>query len=110
MSDSIRRGRTAYEILAYPHLRKREGEDKSARHEQIEAELRSSREYQGRDRVELTDAEQAIVQRLCETPRYALGKDGKRTLQPKIPFNPERRLYNYADIIGPAPKSPPHAQ
>ena len=83
---------------------------KSARHEQIEAELRSDREYQGWDHVELTEAEQTIVQRLCETPRYAMGKDGKRTLQPKIPFHPEQRIYDYADVIGPAPKSPPQGK
>jgi hypothetical protein len=39
-------------------------------------------------------------------PRYSIGRDGRRTLQPKIPFNPQQRIYNYTDIIGLATENP----
>jgi hypothetical protein len=57
--------------------------------------------------AEKVSKEQSIVRRLCETPRYAIGRGGKETLQPKIPFNPQRRIYNYTDVIGPAQKDVP---
>ena len=98
----MRKIRTAYEIVAYPHIQRMPYDnDKSFRQELIEDELTTDREFNNRDRVELTHTELGILQRLCETPRYHLGKDGKRTLQPAIPFNPQQRIYNYADIIGP---------
>jgi hypothetical protein len=102
IEDSINRIRTAYEITAYASIQQR------PRRELIESELQRDREYRGRESVELTDAEQKIVQRLCETPRYAI-RGGKETLQPKIPFNPQQRIYNYTDIIGPMPKNPPQS-
>ena len=101
IEDSIRRVRTAYEIAAYASIQQQPRKD------MIAHELQRDREYGGRESVELTDAEQAIVRRLCETPRYAIGRGGKETLQPKIPFNPQRRIYNYTDVIGPATKDVP---
>ena len=106
----MRKIRTAYEVVAYPHIQKLPSETgKSYRQELIEDELTADRQIHDRDRVELTQTELGILQRLCETPRYHLGKDGKQTLQPAIPFNPQQRIYNYADIIGPAPKTEPPA-
>jgi hypothetical protein len=111
IQENMRKVRIAYEIAAYSSIRKELwGNEKSFMHGIVEQDLKMDREFRNRDAVELTPAEQALVGRLCETPRYTEdNRTGQRTLQPKIPFDPERRVYNYADIIGPAPRSEPPA-
>jgi hypothetical protein len=105
----MRNVRIAYEIAAYSSVQRLPIEtEKSFMQGIIEQDLKMDQEFNKRNAVELTPAEQALVERLCKTPRYTVdGRTGQRTLQPQIPFDPDRRIYNYADIIGPTPGSEP---
>jgi|SRR3954470_21593812 hypothetical protein len=99
LKDTIRRVRTAYEIIAYPQCQER------GRRYNIETQLRQDQEFFERDKVELNDAEMDIVRKLCETPRYAL-RQGLKEPQPKIPFDPQKRVYNYAEVLNAPPGKP----
>jgi hypothetical protein len=111
IQESMLKVRTAYEIAAYSSVQRLPIEkEKSFMQGIIEEDLKMDREFRNRNAVELSLAEQALVGRLCKTSRYTGdGRTGQRTLQPQIPFDPDRRIYNYADIIGPGPKPEPPA-
>jgi hypothetical protein len=94
IKDSIQKVTRAYAIAAYPQCKD------WGRREDIEWQLRADRQHLGRDSVQLDDAELEIVQQLCETPRYALHRDTE-TLQPPIPFDPQKRTYNYSEVLRP---------
>ena len=79
MRESLKKVKRAYEVIAYPHV-KYEGW-----RECIQAELGREREWQGRDQVELNDAELRIVGKLAATA--------------KIPFDPQRRVYSYGEVL-----------
>lgn len=99
LQETINNVDAAYKITAYlqckqPHLQK-----------SIAFSLELDREGHGRDQVTLTDAEMEILRRLCKTPRYALTIDETRRNKepvamplPQIPFNPEKRVYRYAEV------------
>jgi hypothetical protein len=57
------------------------------------------RDIRGRDQVTMNDAELEIIGKLCTTPRYKKYRDGTMMLQPEIPFNPQKRIYNYSEVI-----------
>jgi hypothetical protein len=59
MLENISTVKTAYEILAYPHCKLDE------RRERIEVELEADRQRYGRDHVELSDAELAILGKIA---------------------------------------------
>jgi hypothetical protein len=85
--------RLAYEIIAYPHCKE------PGRREFIEGDLTLDRQIHERDQVALNDGEVEIIGKLCAAPRYKLHGDGSMTLQPKIPFNPQKRIYNYSEVV-----------
>jgi hypothetical protein len=80
--EHIRNVKTAYEILAYPHCKS------AGSREVIEGELAQDQHSFERDQVELNDAELAILSRL------AVAKN--------IPFNPEKRVYQYDEVFHPS--------
>lgn len=99
IEEMIRRVEIAYKIIAYPHIQRR------GLQEYIGVFLETDRQTYGRDQIELTDRELTIVQQLCETPRYAITRDPATrykavvpVLQPKIPFDPNQRIYQYGGI------------
>jgi hypothetical protein len=87
MKEHIRQVKTAYEILAYPHC-KYQGS-----RELIEDELTRDQHSFERDQVALNDAELAILSRLAAAKN--------------IPFNPEKRVYQYDEVFHPAPDIEP---
>jgi hypothetical protein len=92
LKETIRKVETAYEIIAYPYCKQ------VGRQDVIEAWLESDRQAYGRGSVELNDTELEIVRKLCEIPRYALHGNIK-TLQPEIPFDPQKRIYNHSEVL-----------
>jgi hypothetical protein len=110
IKESIQKVKIAYEIITFPHFK-----DWGIR-DSIKEDLSRDRDWRERDSVELNDAELEIVRRLCQTPRYELHKpvpwyevteegDIKtrppyQKLQPQIPFNPQKRVYHYSEVIG----------
>ena len=87
MQEHIRKVKTAYEILAFPHC-KYEGS-----REVIDGELYRDQQSFERDQVELNDAELAILSRLAAAKH--------------IPFNPEKRVYRYEEVLNPSPDIEP---
>jgi hypothetical protein len=85
--EHIRNVKTAYEILAYPHCKS------AGSREVIEAELAQDQWSNERDQVELNDAELAILSKL--------------TAARNIPFNPEKRVYQYDEVFHPSPDIEP---
>ena len=85
--EHIRQVKTAYEILAYPHC-KYEGS-----RELIEGELARDQRSFERSQVELNDAELTILSRL--------------TAAKNLPFNPEKRVYQYDEVFHPSPDIEP---
>ena len=82
--EHIRKVKTAYEILAFPYC-KYEGSRVV-----IEDELaRDQRAFYERDQVELNDAELAILSKL--------------TAARNLPFNPEKRVYQFDNVFHPSP-------
>src|SRR5262249_23213733 len=79
MRESIRIVKTAYEILAYPHCKDR------GRRECIEDELVQDQYSFERDEVELNDDELRAL--------------GKLAAARKIPFDPQKRLYKYSEVL-----------
>lgn len=99
MQDTLREVETAYKIIAYPQCTERNSQ------RIIGASLETDRQAHGRDQVTLTDAEMDILRRLCETPRFALTVDESGRQRepvavplPKLPFNPQHRVYSYASV------------
>jgi hypothetical protein len=82
IQENIRKVKTAYEILAYPHCKD------WGRRDNIEDELESDRRAFERDQVELSDAELKILSNL--------------TAARNIPFNPEKRVYKYSEVLHPS--------
>jgi hypothetical protein len=78
MKETIRRVKTAYEILAYPHCK-----DKG-RKECIEADLEGDRQMFARDQVELSNEELNMLAKLA----------GARN----IPVVPDKKIYSYAEV------------
>ena len=85
--EHIRNVKTAYEILAYPHCKS------AGSREVIEGELAQNQHSTDRDRVELNDAELAILSHLAAAKN--------------IPFNPEKRVYHYDEVFHPSPDIEP---
>ena len=76
---SMLRVKRAYEVLAYPHV-KYEGHRYAMR-----SDLYRDYDHNDRDHITLDDAELPILKKL------AVSAD--------IPFDQQRRIYNYADIL-----------
>ena len=85
--EHIRNVKTAYEILAYPHCKS------AGSREVIEGELAQDQWSNERDQVELNDAELAILSRLAAAKN--------------LPFNPEKRVYQYDEVFHPSPDIEP---
>jgi hypothetical protein len=85
--EHIRKVKTAYEILAFPHCKYQ------GWRELIDDELYRDQQSFERDQVELTDAELAILSRLAAAK--------------SIPFNPEKRVYHYDEVFHPSPDIEP---
>jgi len=85
--EHIRKVKTAYEILAYPHCKSQ------GSREVIEGELARDQHSFERDQVELNDAELAILSRLAAAKN--------------LPFNPEKRVYQYDEVFHPSPDIEP---
>jgi hypothetical protein len=79
MKETIRKVKTAYEILAYPHCKD------WGRRDNIESELERDRQSFERDQVELNDEELRALSKL--------------TAVRKIPFDPQKRIYKYAEVL-----------
>ena len=71
IKDSIKKVRTAYQIVAYPAC------TSENMREAIEGEIQMDQEIHERDQVELGSGEAEILRQLCEAPRYALYNDQK---------------------------------
>ena len=80
--EHIRQVRTAYEMLAYPHCKS------AGSREVIEGQLAWDQHAFERDQVELTDQELAILNRLAAAKN--------------IPFDPEKRVYQYDEVFYPS--------
>jgi hypothetical protein len=77
--QSMLRVKRAYEVLAYPHVK-----DDGHRYA-MRSDLYRDYDHNDRDHIILEDAELTILKKL------AVSAD--------IPFDPQRRAYNYADIL-----------
>jgi hypothetical protein len=80
MKETIRKVKTAYEILAYPHCKD------WGRRDNIASELERDRQSFERDEVELNDEELRALSKL--------------TVARKIPFDPQKRVYKYTEVLG----------
>ena len=80
MKEGIRRVKTAYEILAYPHVKD------WGRKDAIQAELLQDRQSFERDQVELTDDDLVALSKL--------------TAARNIPFDTQKRIYKYSEVPG----------
>jgi hypothetical protein len=100
IKESLQKVAIAYSIAAYPQCRD------WGRRDDIKWELRADRQHRSRDSVHLDDTELALVQQLCETPRYALHRDTE-TLQAPIPFDPQKRTYDYSEVLNPSTSQTP---
>ncbi len=87
LQQHIRNVKTAYEILAYPHCKSQ------GSREVIEGELARDQQSFERNQVELNDAELAILSGLAAAKN--------------IPFNPEKRVYQYDEVFHPSPDIEP---
>jgi len=85
--EHIRKVKTAYEILAFPHCKS------AGSRELIEGELARDQRAFERDQVELNDAELAILSGLAAAKN--------------LPFNPEKRIYQYDEVFHPSPDIEP---
>jgi hypothetical protein len=83
MQDHIRKVKTAYEIIAYPHCKF------VGRRENIEDELARDQQSNDQDQVELNDAELQILTKLASAR--------------KIPLNPDKHVYKYDEVFHPSP-------
>jgi hypothetical protein len=83
----IRHVKTAYEILAYPHCKS------ASSREVIESELARNQQANEQDQVELNDGELAILSRLAAARN--------------IPFNPEKRVYQFEEVFHPSQEIEP---
>jgi hypothetical protein len=79
MKETIRKVKTAYEILAHPHCKD------WGRRDNIEDELERDRQSFERDEVELNDEELRALSKL--------------TAARKIPFDPQKRIYKYSEVL-----------
>jgi hypothetical protein len=79
VKENIRKIKTAYEILAYPHCRQHVNSG-----ELIQEDLEEDRQSFGRDQVLLNDIELKILGRLAVTKQ--------------IPFDPQKRIYSYKEV------------
>jgi hypothetical protein len=85
--EHIRKVKTAYEILAFPHCKYQGSRDL------IDDELYRDQHSFERDQVELSAPELAILSRLAAAKN--------------IPFNPEKRVYQYEEVFHPSPDIEP---
>ena len=85
--EHIRNVKTAYEILAYPHCKS------AGSREVIEGELAQDQHSNERSQVELNDGELAILSSLAAAKN--------------LPFNPEKRVYQYDEVFHPSPDIEP---
>ena len=85
--EHIRNVKTAYEILAYPHCKY------AGSREVIEGELAQDQHSNERSQVELNDGELAILSGLATAKN--------------LPFNPEKRVYQYDEVFHPSPDIEP---
>ena len=85
--EHIRKVKTAYEILAFPHCKYQGSRDL------IDDELSRDQRAFERDQVELNDAELAILSRLAAAKN--------------LPFNPEKRVYHYDEVFHPSQEIEP---
>ena len=82
LKGHIQKVKTAYEILAYPHCKY------VGRRENIEDELARDQQSNARDQVELNDAELQILTKLAAAR--------------KISVDPQKRVYQYAEVFHPS--------
>jgi hypothetical protein len=85
--EHIRKVKTAYEILAFPHCKYQGSRDL------IDDELSRDQRAFERDQVELNDPELAILSHLAAAKN--------------IPFNPEKPVYRYEEVLHPPPDIEP---
>ena len=85
--EHIRNVKTAYEILAYPHCKY------AGSREVIEGELAQDQHSNERSQVELNDTELTILSGLAAAKN--------------LPFNPEKRVYQYDEVFHPSPDIEP---
>jgi hypothetical protein len=99
VKEGIRKIATAYRIIAYPYCQN------ATDQYHIQATLASDQERHDRNAVELTGEELEVVRQLCQTPRIEITQTGPldsdytKTPQPPIPFDPQKRVYNYAEVL-----------
>lgn len=107
--DSIRKIKTAYSIVAYPHTNlMRRAVSEQVAHDQKILQIEGT----PRTQFELNDTELGILRRLCETPRYTDSKRDDHSrhyaspikmIHPLIPFDPQRRMFRYSEVPPPRP-------
>lgn len=99
IKDSISKIATAYRIIVYPYCKQ------ATDQYHIEGILASDQERHDRSAVELNADEREVVRQLCHTPRIKITKTGvlesdyTQTTQTPIPFDPQKRIYKYADVL-----------
>src|SRR6266852_2269696 len=81
LKETVQNVTTAYEILAYPRCKY------IGSREIIEEQLRMKQEREGSESVELNDAEFSVLAKLAAAR--------------KIPFNSEKRRYNFSEVFNP---------
>lgn len=102
--DSIRKIKTAYSIIAYPHSRLMQSAISSqVAHDQRNLQIDGT----PRSAFELNDTELGVLRRLCDTPRYTQAHRDERgryyesplkTIHPPIPFDLQRRIFRYSEV------------
>ena len=103
--DSLQRIKTAYEIIGYTYVKSQpEGVFPWHVASSLRYRLKNEQDLRKINTVRLTNSEAAIVQRLCEAPRYSLDEEGRKMPQPAIPVNPQRRVYQISDVLAPEPR------
>jgi hypothetical protein len=107
--DSIRKIKTAYSIIAYPHSQSYQlAISRQVAHDQRILQIEGT----PRTQFELNDSELIILRKLSETPRYTHAErddNGRsyessvKTIHPPLPFDPQRRIFRYSDVPTPRP-------
>jgi hypothetical protein len=80
LKESVRKVERAFEIIAYPVWQNQELK------ENIKEDIVDDTERYGRDKVELNDEELEVI--------------GKLTRVRSLPFDPEKRVYEYSEVEG----------
>ena len=102
--DSLERIKTAYRIIGYDYLRTQPKVSGWESASTMRNALEDKQFDEGEDVIKLNDTEANILQRICKTPKFKLDANELKTIQPAIPFDPQKRVYRISEALSPMPQ------